>query len=431
MKRGFVRSVLLAFVLACCLQAIAADPVLADRGRNASQPEPTRLWSEFPLNPREQGPSRTKPAGSAAQGARATARDASDAAHSTWPLSLVLGLALTLAILAAGGIFFAVYLGFRPAWALEAAWRLPPHQGVSGARRPRSPSRRLSEGGLVVNKVVHRLLGGKRQQGESEPVAASSSEAAGSATRLETFTPYSMRGKERNEALHQSRNPTPENATGDAEKPVAETNRSGRTEIGQATENYTVVGEQVTAVLASAQQAAEQIRESARQEAERLRVVAKDKAAATLSVAKRDSERSRRESEKLRADAEVYSKETCGAADRYVAESRLKIDKEAAQRRAQVDEQVRGIRRAAEQKAKDIAAEALRRQQALVEEVGRSEARLQQLLGIFRGMTSQLEGLVKAGPARQSGDAEAEREESVAEHLHEALKPQPSPSRPR
>ena len=275
-----------------------------------------------------------------------------------------------------------------------------------------------------MNNLVHRLLhtSGKRHRDKSEAVAASASKTSGSTTRLDIFTPYSMRGRERNKTLHQAGNPTPKSGSND--KVAAD---GGPTEVRRAEESYAQVGEEVATVLASAHQAAEQIRESARQEAERLRAEADDKVAATLSEMKRDAERRRRESEKVRADADVYSQETREAADRSVADLRMTIDKEAAQRRAEVDEQTRGIRRAAEQKARNLEAEALQRKKALVQEVGRAEARLQQLLGIFRGMTLQLEGLVSAESAPRSGAAE--QKTTVAAPLDEVLRPRRSPSR--
>jgi len=432
-KGGFV-SLLLAFVLACGLQAIVAAPVLAgtDRGRNAPQADPLRLWSEFPVNPRDEALSPTKPkpkpAVSAARGTRTAAPGAPHAPQSSFPMALVSGVALTLAILAA--VLAAVSLGLRPVWAPGVVWRLPrPHERETGARWPRLRSRRLSEGRLAVNNLMQGLVhfGGKRHHDQSK--TASISEAARSATRIDIFKPFSVPGRGRSKILNQFRNPRPQSGEGNPDNAPVETKRDGPTEVGQPEENYAQVGEQVAAVLSSAEHAVNQIRESALQEAERLRAETSDKAAATLSEAKLEAERRRRESEKLQADADTYSRGTRAAADRYLAETRLKIDEEAAQRRAEVDKQVRAIRRAAEQKAKDVEAEVLQRQRTLVQEIERSEARVQQLLGIFRGMTAQLEGLVSADPAGQSGNAE--REASVDEPLDEALKPWRLPARSR
>jgi cell division septum initiation protein DivIVA len=271
-----------------------------------------------------------------------------------------------------------------------------------------------------VNNFVHRFLhlGGERQDDGSE-VVADTSETAGPVSRRDISTPYSMRGQERNETVHQPRNATPEGGSDTDKAPVD----GGRTEVGRAEQ----VGEHVAAVLGSAEEAAEKIRESARQDAERMRAETKDKVAATLSEVKLEAERGRRESEQLRADADAYNKQTREAADRYTTEMRVKIDEEVAQRRAEVDEQVREIEWAAKRKAKDVETEARARQKTLMQQVGHAEARLEQLLGIFRGMTLQLEDLVSAESAGRSGDAEEQA--SVAEPLDEALNPRPTASR--
>jgi hypothetical protein len=414
MKRGFVRFVLLAVVFACGWQAIVAAPVLAERGRSAPRPDPTKLWKAYPLKPRGQPLPPTKPAAPAAARARIAAPGSSDGRQAS-PLLLV-SVVLALAILA-GGVLL-VSLGPPPALAVGVPLRSPrARRRVYGARQPRSLS---AEGGLAVNNLVHRFLhlGGERHDEGSE-VVAGASETAGPVSRRDIFTPYSMRGQERNETVHEARNPTPQSGSDTDKAPVDR----GRTEVGQAEQ----VGEQVAAVLASAEHAAEQIRESARQDAERIRAEAKDEVATALSATKLEAERGRRESEKLRADADAYKKQTREAADRYVTETREKTETEVARWRAEVDEQVRGIRRAAELKAKDLETEARARQKTLLQQVARAEARLEQLLGIFRGMTSQLEGLVSTESAGRSGDAE--QNTSVAEPLDEALKPGPSASR--
>jgi hypothetical protein len=428
-----VRFLLLAFVLACCLQVIAAGPALADTGRSAPRTDPTKLWSEFPLNPRERTPGPTRPPASVAQGTRTRAPNAPGSPDSSFPLSPATGFALMLAVLVAGGALLAVSLGLRTAWAPGVAWRLPrPRERESGARWPHH-SLRQTEGALAMSKLVHRLLqfGGKRDE-ESQDAVASTSDAPRTTARMEIFTPYSMRERERRETLQQSGNPT-ERADSHADEAPAETKvreaheAPAETKGRGAEKNFDQFGEKVAAVLASAERAAEQIRESAHQEAERLQTETQEKAAAKLSQTTREVERRRREIEQLRADADTYSKDTRAAADRYEAETRMKVEKEVAEQRAELHEQVRGIRRAAEQKAREIEADARRRQKALMQEVGRTDERLQQLLGIFRGMTTQLEGLVSTEPAAQPD--EAKRDRSDDEALDEALSPQRSPSR--
>jgi hypothetical protein len=413
---------LLALVLACCLQVIAAGPALADTGRSAPRTDPTKLWSEFPLNPRERTPAPTRPAASVARGTRTTAPSAPGSPDSSFPLSRATGFALMLVVLAAGGALLAVSLGLRTAWAPSGAWRLPRlRERESGERWPHHPPRQ-SEGALAMSKLVHRLLqfSGKRDDEESQDAVASTSDAPRSTARMDIFTPYSMRERGRRETLQQPANPT-ERGDSNADEAPAET------KVRRAEKNFDQFGEKVAAVLASAELAADQIRQSAHGEAERLQTEAQEKAAAKLSQTTREVERTRGEIEQLRADADTYSKETRAAADRYEAETRMKVEKEIAEQRAELHEQVRGIRRAAEQKARDIEADARRRQKALMQEVGRTDERLQQLLGIFRGMTTQLEGLVSTDPAGQPD--EAKRDGPDDEALDEALSPQRSPSR--
>ncbi len=268
-------------------------------------------------------------------------------------------------------------------------------------------------------------FGGKGDDEESQDMDASTSETSRSAALTEVFSPYSMRQRGRRETLQQSENPTERADSSAGATPPAET--KVQTKVPGAEKNFDQFGEKVAAVLASAELAAEQIRQSAQQEAERLQTEAQTNATEKLAQATREIERRRREIEQLRADADTYGKETRAGADRYEAETRMKVEKEVAERRAELDDHVRGVRRAAEHKARDIEADARRRQKVLVQEVERTDARLQQLLGIFRGMTTQLEGLVSTEPVGQPDDATAEGAGNEA--LDEALSPQRSPSR--
>jgi hypothetical protein len=274
-----------------------------------------------------------------------------------------------------------------------------------------------------MNDFVRRLFdtGRKRRDAPVSYVGAvSTSEAAGSATRQNKFAPYTALGRGRSDTL-KGDHPTPESGIGETEEGLVEAERGEPAEFGLGEEDSVQIGEQVTAILTSAQQAAEQIRESAQQDAELIRGEANETAAAMVAEATLDAEQRRRESNELRAEADRYAEEKREAADRYLEETRRESDEEAARRRADVDEQARGIRRAAEQAAKDLETEALERQKALVLQAARSEARLEQLLGVFRGMTSELEELVQGEPAGTSGEAEGG--EPDEESLDELLRP--------
>jgi hypothetical protein len=318
-----------------------------------------------------------------------------------------------LGVLIALGALFAVSLGLRTAPAPSVTRRKPRRrQRESGAHRRPYQSTQQSEGALAMSKFVPRRLqfGGKRDDDVSQDEVPSTPDVPPTA-RMEIFSPYSMHEQGRKETVQQPASPTEPGESKAAEAP-AETKIQAR----PAAKNYDQFGEKVAAVLASAELAAEQIRQSAHEEAKQLQTQAQKKV-----------EQTRREMEQLRADADTYSKETRAAADRYDAETRTKVEQEIAGQRAELDEQVRGIRRAAEQKARDIEANARRRQKALADEVGRTDARLQQLLGILRGMTTQLEGLVGTQSAGQPDETKPHG--SGDEALDDALSPQRSQTR--
>lgn len=112
MKQGVVRFALLVLVIGS-VAAIIGPLALGEshRGAKAPRADPTRLWSAFPLYPREL-PRPAKPAASAAATARAPAPDALGAPRSSHLLLLLcvpLGFAVLLLAIAAA-----------PAWALPA-----------------------------------------------------------------------------------------------------------------------------------------------------------------------------------------------------------------------------------------------------------------------------------------------------------------------
>jgi chemotaxis protein histidine kinase CheA len=185
---------------------------------------------------------------------------------------------------------------------------------------------------------------------------------------------------------------------------------------------YDEIGEQVSLILTSAKQAAQQLRESARNDAERIRKEAEDRATASLERAEREAARRRTEGDQVRAEAEAYSKSTREAADRDVAETRRTIREETEKLRTEAKHEASAIRDAARQKSDELRTEALDRQKALIGEAGRSEARLQQLLDVFRVITSQLEDLLGPEPGGERGTMQA-GDAASAQGLDEALKP--------
>jgi hypothetical protein len=387
----------------------ADEPAGQPKPSNSVPPGVEELWSEYPVtqtSPRSSNERR--------DAGRAPPRDEGDSVVDRVLLPIGLVLAGFLAV-----ISLAAFLGVRPARASGAAAIKPrPRRRAWRAQRSRPVPPQPQKGQLEM-KNVRRLLdfGGKRGAVDSAKVAT----AAHSQAR-----PSPDPQPERSKALSDIKQTGNDSSPTTQAQAEAGTERGEWSEIQLGEEGFAEVGERVGAVLTSAHQAAEQIRESARQEAARIKTEASDTAAATIAEASLDADRTRRESDELRAEADRYSKETREAADRYGVDTRRKLDDEAAERRAEVEEQARRIRQAAEQKAKDLVTEAVHRQKALVQEAGRSEARLQQLLGVFRGMTSQLEELVRTESAAEADEKGAK---APAEGFEEALKPQRTASR--
>jgi hypothetical protein len=337
-----------------------------------------RLWSQFPL--------RSKPA-ARAEPARNTVRTASapsdrDSTTSAFP-PLLLALVVTLCALAA----LAVLVVRRPQTVVAVA-RARPHF----SRRHTS----LLAEGLRMNDFVRRFFNATEHQAQDpEPRAATPSMSEGDpAAQLQRLASETR------------------------------TDGGGVVPLEQADPASVEIGDQVAAILTTAKQGAEQLRDSARQEAERIREEAKQLAASALEGAKRHAQRRREEGDKLRAEADVYSKTTREEADRHAAETRRKIEEEAGSRRSEAEQEAREIHRAARQRAAELTAESLQRQKVLIAEAERSEARLAQLLGVFRAMASQLEELLEPEPA--GGARVAAVQAAPEENLDEALKPQPA-----
>lgn len=183
--------------------------------------------------------------------------------------------------------------------------------------------------------------------------------------------------------------------------------------------DYARLGEQVTAVLTTAEQAAAEIRETARQDAEQIRLDAERTAAAA-----------RGEAEALRGDADAYRDQTRAAADTYAKETRRVADEEAAKARSALEEEARTARADAERKAREIEAEALRRRDALRESAAHLEERIAGMLTAFRGMTMDLEELLPTKAAGRDGEPDAAADEPLgAESFEAALKPDQAASR--
>lgn len=196
--------------------------------------------------------------------------------------------------------------------------------------------------------------------------------------------------------------------------------------------DYTQVGEEVMAVLASAQQAADHLLSSAREEADRVRSDAQEEVAASRTEALSETARVQRESQRLRLEVETYGKETRDAADEYGAETRAEAEHQAERRLAEAEERAQAIVAEAERRARDVAQGEVRRrevevrrQEALAAGAKRYEERLENLLQVFRGMATQLEDLIHTNQdAKDQEEEEYDAEAPADDALDEALRPE-------
>jgi hypothetical protein len=197
-----------------------------------------------------------------------------------------------------------------------------------------------------------------------------------------------------------------------SDRPKPEAPPDENVEVGTA--DYARLGEQVTAVLTTAEQAAAEIRESARRDAEQLRLHAEQGATAA-----------RVEAEALRADADAYREQTRAAADTYAADTRRTADEEAAKARSALGEEARSVREEAKRKAAEIEAEALQRREALIQSAAHLEERIAGMAITFRGLTAELEDLLPP-KRRPAGEPSAgERADGAGdEALGQALQPE-------
>jgi len=155
---------------------------------------------------------------------------------------------------------------------------------------------------------------------------------------------------------------------------------------------YQQVGEHVTAVLSSAQQAADRLRVSATEEAER-----------------------------IRDEGEDYAAKTRAAADAYVDEGPATAETEAGEIISEAEQRAHALREAAQKEAVEAQRDAVERRKSLVEEAERSEERLRNLLDVFRAITQRLETLVGEDAHREADDRRDAKPERSEEDLADAL----------
>jgi cell division septum initiation protein DivIVA len=221
-----------------------------------------------------------------------------------------------------------------------------------------------------------------RGSGSDDDSGAPSESAESSAER---FTPYSLHAADERPAdLDRSETQGGEDRSPRAEPVIA---APPPPDAANDPAVYEQLGEHVTTVLSSADEAAKRLQASATNQAER-----------------------------IRGEAEDYARKTRAAADAYAEQRREGAETQASAITADAEKRAREVRNAAEEQATDMQRDAVRRREALLQESERSEERLRNLLKVFRAMTERLENLVST-----SGEGSAMTDTSVDDDLTEAL----------
>jgi hypothetical protein len=284
----------------------------------------------------------------------------------------------------------------------------------SGGSRMVAPRRRLRRAGWR----------GDEDDGETSR-APSKPTSGGSALGEDMFVPQSQQARS-DRMSNQPEQARPESGVPDESEVVVHEPADSDTAT-----DYTQVGEEVMAVLASAQQAADHLLRSAREEADRVRSDAQEEVAASRTEALSETARVQRESQRLRLEVETYGKETRDAADEYGAETRAAAEHQAERRLAEAEERAQAIVAEAERRARDVAQGEVRRrevevrrQEALAAGAKRYEERLENLLQVFRGMATQLEDLIHTNQDAKDQEEEYDAEAPADDALDEALRPE-------
>jgi hypothetical protein len=365
-------------------------------------PDPVkRLWSEYPLNPgrstRSQAPS--------VRNAQPSPAEASDGAGRT-PTPVLLTLAVAMFGLLAVAVLLVVrgrvptvataVPGMRRLMLPQLALARPSY---SGLRIPRGP-----KGGQTMG-YFRRLRGSgpdddtgpQNENVEPDVSTPTSSFVPPREPLAKRFAQYSLDAP--NEAPADPPNHAREEKGGQERSPRPESiARAAQPAAGASNDPavYEHLGEHVTTVLSSADEAAKRLQASATRQAER-----------------------------IRGEAEEYARKTRAAADAYAEQRREGAETQASAITADAEKRAREVRTAAEEQATDIQRDAVRRREALLQESERSEERLRNLLKVFRAMTERLENLVST-PGAASSRAVDEPDTSVDDDLTEALAQSPS-----
>jgi hypothetical protein len=375
-----LRLVVFGLLVACSATVWASAALASGQPQHKSQPSLKPLWSAFPLAQKQKSAKQQEEDAN-------TARAPSVGDHTFGTLPLV--SAAFLALLVIGGIAVIAVRHPRPALAGLPSWPF--------------------EGGFLMSNARRRLWGrSESDASHKRPSKQVGGEPQRVVDRLSEYVPS------------ESRSAVPAEAHPASDEPAAE--QQAATAGASFANDLSAVGDEVAAVLQSAQEAAATMRRSALEEAARRRDELEAEIAAEIKEARRGADADRADAQRLRADADVYAMETRAAADKYGEQRRAEAEREAATIVAEAQSRLDAADAEAERKVREAEAGARARVDTLKAEAERYEERLDNIFVVFREMSSQLEELV-------GGRRTASRESPGDEGLEDALRPDSSTSR--
>jgi hypothetical protein len=371
-----LRLVFFGLLVACAATMLASAAIANGQPQRKSQPSLKPLWSAFPLAQKQKSAERQADAN--------TARAPSAGDHTFGTLRLV-GVAFLTLLVVAGSIAVVVR---------------HPRPALAGL-----PSR-PSEGGFLMSNARRRLWGGSKSDASPErPGEQEGSKPQRVVDRLSEYV-----ASESQPAVTAGDQPA-------SDEPAAE--QQAATAGASVPTDLSAVGDEVAAVLQSAQEAAASIRRSVLEEAARRRDELEAEITAEIEEARRGADADRADAQHLRADAEAYAMETKAAADKYGEQRRAEAEREAATIVAEAQSRLDAADAEAERKVREAEAGARVRVDRLKAEAERYEERLDNIRVVFREMSSQLEELA-GGRRTASGESPGD------EGLEDALRPDPT-----
>lgn len=147
------------------------------------------------------------------------------------------------------------------------------------------------------------------------------------------------------------------------------------------------VGSRVSAILAAAERAAEELRTEAKREVSELLGRVESDAGARITELTAEAERTR-------SDADDYASDVRLAVDAYASERRREAEEEGRRAVAEAEEQARAMRETAEDMARQIDGDAHRRVDELRQEITLLEDRRERAFQSLRDVAAQLEDVL-------------------------------------